>query len=105
MCVPEACDVRVTVATVLKEKLALNLLDVVDAAVWNPRHRAGAHADEFGESVGRPRACGSRRGGARPKSSVCLQQVFATCPLRRCTKRSWTALTFRLQEKIPTEGE
>ena len=49
MCFPEACDVRVTAATILKEKLALKSSDVVDAAVWNPRHREDAGADEFRE--------------------------------------------------------
>ena len=48
-CVPEACDVRVTVAAILKEKLTLKSPDVVDTAVWNPRHRADANADEFRE--------------------------------------------------------
>ena len=49
MCVLDSCDVRVTVAAILKEKLALKSLDVVDAAIWNPRHLADAGADEFGE--------------------------------------------------------
>ena len=35
-CVPEACDVRVTVAAILKEKLTLKPTDEVDTAVWNP---------------------------------------------------------------------
>ena len=36
VCVPEACDVRVTVAAILKEKLTLKSPDEVDTAVWNP---------------------------------------------------------------------
>ena len=36
MCVPEACDVRVTVASILKEKMTLRSLDEVETAVWNP---------------------------------------------------------------------
>ena len=46
MCVPEVCDVRVTYAAILKEKLTLKSQDVVDA-VWKSRHRADAAADEF----------------------------------------------------------
>ena len=49
VCVPEARDVRVTVAAILKEKLTSKSSDVVDAAVWNPRHQADAGADEFRE--------------------------------------------------------
>ena len=36
MCVPEACNVRVTVAAILKEKLTLKSPGEVDTAVWNP---------------------------------------------------------------------
>ena len=35
-CVPGACDVRATVAAILKEKLTLKSTDEVDTAVWNP---------------------------------------------------------------------
>ena len=34
--VPEACDVRLMVAAILKEKLTLKSPDEVDTAVWNP---------------------------------------------------------------------
>ena len=34
VCVPEACDVRATVAAILNEELTLKSPDVVDAAVW-----------------------------------------------------------------------
>ena len=34
MCVPEACDVRIMVDAILKEKLTLKLPDEVDTAVW-----------------------------------------------------------------------
>ena len=46
---PEACDVRFTVAAILKEKLTLKSPDVIDIAVWNPRHRADAGVHEFRE--------------------------------------------------------
>ena len=36
VCVPEACDVRVTVAAILKEKLTLKSPDEIDTAVRNP---------------------------------------------------------------------
>ena len=36
VCVPEACDVRVTVAAILKEKLTFKSPDEIDTAVWNP---------------------------------------------------------------------
>ena len=49
VCVPGACDVRVTVAASLKEKLTLKSPDEVDTAVWNPRHREDAGADKFRE--------------------------------------------------------
>ena len=39
MCVFEACDVRVTVPEILKEKLTLKSPDEVEIAIWNPRHR------------------------------------------------------------------
>ena len=46
---PEACDVTVTVAAILNQMLTLKSPGVVDAAVWNPRHRADAGADELRE--------------------------------------------------------
>ena len=36
VCVPEACDVRDTVAAILKEELTLKSPDEVDTAVRNP---------------------------------------------------------------------
>ena len=112
VCVPEACDVRVTVAAILKEKLALKSPDVVDAAVWNPvtgrtpvrtnSENASERLCSQFECVGTPARMmiATRRSSSEVKCSSAF--FFATCPLRRRVERSWTALAFRPQEKLPT---
>ena len=79
-----SCDVRVTVAAILKEMLTLKSPDEGDTAVWNPRHgrtpvrtnseNASEVCSKF-ESVGTPArmTIATRKSSFEVKS---LQQVF-----------------------------
>ena len=95
VCVPEACDVRVTVAVILKEKLTLKSPDEIDTAVRNPKNgstRVRTNSENASEvkskleSVGTPaRVRIVTRGLVR--SRVSSASCFATCPLRRRGQR------------------